>query len=259
MPSGRVAGPLPTQKKCSLCDAVKPATDFYSVAYTTPIGTRLRKLKPGCKACETIKRLARYRETYVPHPRQYEPPKVRDAKAERLAKRLANPEQFRAYEAKYREGRRSNPEQNQADQKLRADWYQANKERVRIRNKKFRDANLEKVRLRYLAAIYKKVARGCDKRKKSIQNAIAETLASYRVGDLYWDVYSSELIAVPTIDHIVPLASGGGNDVDNFCVTSKANNTAKNRTPLLVWLLKRPPSFRPASSAAQSQSNPEAA
>lgn len=151
------------------------------------------------------------------------------------------------------------PERTRAKAQYGAAYFQANKDAIRLRNKRFRDANPEKTRLRYLAAIYKRLARGCDKRKKHIQNAIAETLEAYRVGDLYWDVYSSELIAVPTIDHIVPLAAGGGNGAENFCVTSRANNTAKNRMPLLVWLLRRPPSFRPAGSAIQSPSNPATA
>jgi hypothetical protein len=248
MPSGRKAGPLPTEKRCSTCRAVKPASGFQSVAYTTPIGSRLRKLRSNCKACAEIKRKVRYDATYVAHPRAPRPRKVRDFKAERLA----DPEKFRAYERKYAAGTRMDPERNRLSQEYQAAHYQANKESIRLRNKRFRDANLEKTRLRYLAAIYKRIARGCDKRNKDIRNAIAATLDAYRVGDLYWDVYSSELIAVPTIDHIVPLAAGGGNGAENFCVTSGANNTAKNRTPLLIWLLKRPPSFRPAGSGERS-------
>ena len=95
------------------------------------------------------------------------------------------------------------------------------------------------MRKRYIANIYKKIAMGCDKRLKHVRESIGEVLESYRVGDMYWDVYSSELIEKPTIDHIVPISSGGTNESANFCVTSLENNSSKNKMPLLVWLAKR--------------------
>jgi hypothetical protein len=127
----------------------------------------------------------------------------------------------------------------QKSREYQAKHFQENKEKIRLRNKEFRDANLENVRLRYLAAIYKRRAFGCDRRKSEVKAAISVALESYRIGDLYWDVYDSRLIEVPTVDHVVPVSLGGTNHEDNFVVTSLANNSSKNKTPLLLWMLRR--------------------
>jgi hypothetical protein len=82
-------------------------------------------------------------------------------KVGRKSARLAQPERFRSYELKYK---LNNAAKAAACVKR---WYEANKERIRIRNKRFRDANPEKMRARYLAAMYsKRMSLGFDRRLK---------------------------------------------------------------------------------------------
>jgi 5-methylcytosine-specific restriction endonuclease McrA len=68
---------------------------------------------------------------------------------------------------------------------------------------------------------------------------IEYTLESYRIGERYWDVYSSQLISKPEIDHITPIVDAGGNEWPNMAVTSRRNNAAKGGLPLLQYLLAR--------------------
>lgn len=79
--------------------------------------------------------------------------------------------------------------------------------------------------------------RGLD-RKEAVQ-AVRECLEGYRVGNLYWDVYSSCLIERPIIDHIEPLGNGGSHLADNLCVTDYKTNRDKSENVLIVWLAKR--------------------
>lgn len=74
---------------------------------------------------------------------------------------------------------------------------------------------------------------------REVREAISLTLDLARVGQGYLDAYSGEIISKPTIDHIVPLASGGGHSYDNLCVTSRFNNTSKHKVPLILWLVRR--------------------
>lgn len=262
-PGGLTLNPqLPADKRCPGCSIVKSAAEFGIVNYTTDAGNRSRKLKTRCKSCGLIAARKRRNRPRIIHdisqPKQCNRCKVikpadcyhfityesgRKALASYCKQCLSEEcktdeyrAQRRAYEKKLRaEGRREKtPEAKQRA----AEYYQQNKEQIRLRNKAFRDANPEIVRKRYLAAIYKKRT-ACDKRLKHIQDAVTEALESYRIGNMYWDVYSSELIGEPTVDHIVPLSSGGTNEASNLCVTSLANNSSKSNQPLLGWLIKR--------------------
>lgn len=132
-------------------------------------------------------------------------------------------------------------------------WYHENKENARASARKTRSGNRSHYRLKakqYQAAdperyrLYANSATaarrdaGFDRGLPEIRRAIAETRESYRIGDKYWDVYSSTLIDKPTIDHIQPLSKGGSNDLENMTVTSLANNSRKHNMPLIVWMAR---------------------
>lgn len=81
--------------------------------------------------------------------------------------------------------------------------------------------------------------KGVNRSKKSDMVAIDEALELARFGDRYLDAYSGELIDKPTVDHIIPLKSGGSHDSDNLCVTSRINNISKHVKPLIIWMAYR--------------------
>ncbi|MGH8531891.1 MAG: HNH endonuclease [Gammaproteobacteria bacterium] len=56
---------------------------------------------------------------------------------------------------------------------------------------------------------------------------------------VYWELF-------PTVDHIVPVARGGGDDETNWVTTSMLRNSAKSNWLLeeLGWLLVPPGDFR---------------
>lgn len=258
--------PIPSEKNCKECGKLKPIANFVVSSYLTENGRRSKKANPRCRQCESIIWKAKHPTTQratscdpnkpkvcngclvLKSPDRF-PTLVRKTKAgiesERLKSRCSecelarfresrakNPIPFRAYERKYR--------QNHKEKSVQASkrWYEANKEHIRERNRLFRKSHPEIVRPRYIAAIYKKRTL-CDKRSIEVQKAIEECLESYRIGNQYWDVYNSELIDIPTIDHIKPVSRGGENKAENFCVTSPRNNSSKNNLPLIVWMARQ--------------------
>lgn len=243
--------PLPAEKRCIDCKAVKPQGDFAIVNYTTGTGKRSQKMKPNCKACQGLRDAKRYvAHPHVPHGLE-KPKYCRVCKSTKPAVEFGRVKRSSGEVALYSNCKscvRERGKKYVSKHRVRRpvdyaiygrQWYIANKERIRIRNQEFRKANPEKMRARYIAAIYKRKAFGCDKKNPEVRRAIEATLESYRIGDQYWDVYESKLIDKPTIDHIVPLSAGGDNSADNFTVTSLSNNSSKNKLPLTVWLTKR--------------------
>lgn len=114
-----------------------------------------------------------------------------------------------------------------------AEWVAQDK----VRNKVWVAANKDRARSYKLAHLSRKRSGNAD--ESIVKENFFECLESYRIGTQYWDVYESRLIDQPSIDHIVPLKAGGSNGVDNLCVTSKANNSAKRESSLLIYMWKR--------------------
>lgn len=119
-------------------------------------------------------------------------------------------------------------------------WAKINAERMRFLKKRWRKDNPEKSFIESRSWQYKrKATEGYNPTLRAVKAAVAETLDQYRIGALYLDVYTGNLIEMPTIDHITPLALGGSNDAENLCVTSVSNNSSKHNNLLIVWLAKR--------------------
>lgn len=261
----RAFKPIPIEKICIDCQRKLSADNFSLIGFKTSTGRTGNKLRSCCKSCYSLrgkaKRVLKGRKP--PHP--VDQPRVCKKckilkEPDNFWKRLslginkvptldsvchkckfidakrradADPERYKKYRHVSRQGRDKAKWAAYA-----AEYFQDNKEKIRLRNIEFRKKNPEKMRARYIAAIYKRRA-FCDKREPVIREAIQSCLESYRIGDMYWDVYDSCLIEKPTIDHVLAVSRGGTNSMENFCVTSTTNNSSKNAQPLLVWLAKR--------------------
>lgn len=115
--------------------------------------------------------------------------------------------------------------------------YSANIAREKASWKLYAAANVEVLRAYWRAKSHARRVGGID--TKGTRAAMEETLDLARVGNVYLDAYDGTLIERPTIDHIIPVASGGLNLASNFCITSFANNRSKSDTPLIVWMARR--------------------
>jgi 5-methylcytosine-specific restriction endonuclease McrA len=120
-----------------------------------------------------------------------------------------------------------------------ARYRAANRSQLNARLSDYRRRNLEKTRRQRADSEQRRRARGYNACVKSVRGLTAEVLESYRIGDRYLDAYTGDLVDKPTIDHVIPLSRGGAHAIENLCVTSRANNTSKHDTPLLIWLLQR--------------------
>ena len=257
---------LPKSKRCPRCDQTKDASEFN----TRWVDGRLY-LSSKCRPCATeyareirkdprVHRLhleaqRRSKQKYADDPahklaikeharRDY----AKNGKARRKAwlstpeGKQKNSEQCRRWREKYPYSERS--EQHKA--KARAACRKGNLKRQqdpawvaedKIRNRAWVLANKDRARSYKIAYNNRKRMGGAD--DAAIKENFFGCLEAYRIGNQYWDVYESCLIDEPTIDHIVPLKSGGTNDIDNLCVTSKSNNSAKREASLLMYLWKR--------------------
>ncbi len=121
-------------------------------------------------------------------------------------------------------------------------WRANNRDHSTAYHREYRKNNPAKAKLYGAAGYAKRRAAGFVTTSEA-RAAIAQVLELYRVGDLYLDVYSGELIKNAAVDHIVPLSRGGGPELENLCVTSKHNNSSKSDNSLLIWMIKRANQF----------------
>jgi hypothetical protein len=160
----------------------------------------------------------------------------REARNARQRERRTDPiyaAKARACEAAWRVKNR------QRERERRRRDYQLRREAESIAWKRYYQANKSALQAYYRAKSHFRRLKGWDTNLRAVKQAMLEVLESYRIGSLYLDAYSGQLIAEPSVDHIVPLSAGGNCDADNLCVTSLANNQAKNDKPLLIWMATR--------------------
>lgn len=118
-------------------------------------------------------------------------------------------------------------------------WRQKHPQRARAAITAYRQAHRDVLLRQRVVAEQKRRLRGYNRCVVRVKAVTEEALAMARVGTRYLDAYTGDLIDRPTIDHIVPLCRGGEHAAENVCVTSKAMNSSKHATPLLVWMLRR--------------------
>lgn len=119
-------------------------------------------------------------------------------------------------------------------------WRANNPEKQHAATMSWRKRNPETQALHYQEKDFRRRSKGYSSKRSEVRSAIMECKESYRIGDKYIDAYTMELIDSPTIDHIIPLAAGGSNDVGNFVLTSRANNSSKRDGNLIgfLWRLR---------------------
>ena len=109
------------------------------------------------------------------------------------------------------------------------------KDRLLSKNKEWAKNNPEV----FVASAYRRRIGGYNKDNSEIVNNIKLVKCLYKFGNKYLDAYSMTLIDTPTIDHIIPIGYGGDSNYNNFCVTTKNNNSSKHKKTLFSWLCER--------------------
>jgi hypothetical protein len=262
MPKKMVLNILPEDKKCTLCHEIKPAAQF--LLHKRPSGNR--NLSTRCRACTnkltSAKRTKRDRKrTSFPygtsrickHCNQFKSSDElilnnsgRDVAVTNECKecRLRIQKEQRAKDnAKFRKWERDYLGRLTPEQKA------ARIEKLVVRNRKFSEQRNAKIRadrkinpIKYKAKDAASHNRVRDyvfnKTVTKIGKEVRFALEAYRVGDEYWDVYNSRLIKCPSIDHVIPLVSGGDNDRDNLVPTARGTNSSKGKRSLIVWMAR---------------------
>ncbi len=108
---------------------------------------------------------------------------------------------------------------------------------VTARAAAYRSENAARVRATRVASQAKRRA-SCSMPAKDVRELFARVMDEAFMCGGWMDSYSGRIIQNPTIDHIVPVSRGGKNEYENLCVTSKENNSRKQRAPLLLWLTR---------------------
>lgn len=133
---------------------------------------------------------------------------------------------------------RRQPHNIETLKRKQARYFQKHREEIDPKSKQWWAAHPEQKRLTALTYAHKVRVSG-DGVKYACRDAIKSAFAMAKIGELYLDAYSGELITKPTIDHIMPVTRGGTNHEDNLCITSLENNASKSDDVLIVWLAKR--------------------
>lgn len=259
--------PLPESKRCTKCDTVQDACNFKVREYKTSTGRDSRKLHSMCHPCRLKYNYSKFKRKGTPKGKPAHP--IDQPKTCPKCKVITEPEGFyllqgksgkkylasyckeccrkiefslekrREYDLKRRRKEDSDPERLAKKKAWHADNFQENKERIRLRNMQRRRDRPDIVRARAIASAIRRSSFGDNRRIPEIKQAVADALDSYRIGGMYWDVYESKLIEVPTVDHIDPISRGGLNVFENLTVTGLATNSSKGSLPLIVWMAKR--------------------
>ena len=157
-------------------------------------------------------------------------------KASQTRYRVENLEKVKAYGARYRA---KNPNKGKAyyvknAEKLKAyaAGYQAeNRDKTKASQARYRAKNHEKGRARQAKYRSRKLAcggRGITARQWN--DVLTSTLGLC--------TYCNKRRPL-ALDHIVPLSTGGEHDIENAAPACKSCNSAKHKTPLLLWLARR--------------------
>ena len=169
--------------------------------------------------------------------------------------RAKHPEKVKAYNARYHA---ANAEKAKA---YCARYYAENADKLKAKGARYRAENAEKANA-YCARYYaehpekrrakeaRSRAKHPDKERarKANRRACKRSAGGRGITGHQWrDVLTSTLGLCTycnerrplALDHIVPLSAGGDHDIENAVPACKSCNSAKNKTPLLLWLARR--------------------
>ncbi|CAB5230106.1 HNHc domain containing protein [uncultured Caudovirales phage] len=151
-----------------------------------------------------------------------------------------HPEKARARKARYHA---KHPE---GDQAYQARYRAENREKVKASEARSRAKHPEKRKAsyaRYYAKNPEKMKANNAKRRACKRSAGGRGITGHQWRDVLTSTlglctYCNELRPL-ALDHIVPLSAGGDHDIENAVPACKSCNSAKNKTPLLLWLARR--------------------
>jgi 5-methylcytosine-specific restriction endonuclease McrA len=153
------------------------------------------------------------------------PERDRTADIARARERFANDPEYREHRRAYQRAYRAKHAERLAA--IEREWRLENRERVNEKKRAWRAANPDRIRE------YTRLA--ANRRRGAPLNQSGRDYA--RV--LYNDPCSYCGGRAGEIDHIEPLALGGGPDWDNLTAACRSCNAQKHSTPLLHYLLRR--------------------
>lgn len=163
-------------------------------------------VNPRCRACCAADQVARYRA---------DPESARKGKRESAA--------------------RATPERKDEIRRYTAAWHAAHPERVRASRAKWKREHPEAVARDKHSETHREAMRRAKRRRRVGREAESIEYADIIVRDPC--VYCGD--AGGTIEHIVPVGEGGGNEVENLAGACGGCNSAKRERPLLAFLLAR--------------------
>lgn len=232
-------------KQCTGCGKTKPLDAF----------VRNKRHRSGraarCKACVN----AYYRKRYQDDPEKYlqrqrawaraNPEATREAARQRGKKwRTTNPERVRALQAAsrkrllesqpnyFRDWYHRNAEQQRERARLSMQrWRAEHPEGERERKRRYREANIDKVRKR---------ERENTHRRRALMGATSPQLAEHMANLVTLPCAYCGAIDDITIDHIVPLSRGGKHEADNLTAACYSCNCSKGAKMLDEWLTESP-------------------
>lgn len=237
-----------TTKRCPRCGESKPATpEYFHRNARNKDG-----LYPLCKPCRRADYMERYREKTLVRMKAYMAgfsPEKQERERQRKAqeyeanreryiergryRRAKNPEERQRHDADYRERHREVTRQRNREYRLRypdraGAWQRRNPERVREIRRAFAHRNPEKLRayVRNRRALLRG-AKGThtladERRQYAAQSGLCWWCAQ-PVGSIYH------------VDHVIPIARGGGNGPDNLVISCPHCNQSRGKKLPEEW------------------------
>jgi 5-methylcytosine-specific restriction endonuclease McrA len=201
------------QKTCSVCHEIKKLSEFPSS------GVNKDGLKTACKACTKIQRHAYYlvnKEKEAAQHKAYAIANKESLASKKRAYRLANKDRLAATEKAWHLANK----EKAATQK-RA-YYLANAAETKARTKAWRKANPDA----YNAARINRRARKAGNGGSFTGKEWADLKAGFDYQCLCCGAVEPEIQL--TVDHVVPIASGGSSNIDNIQPLCLSCNCSKN-------------------------------
>ena len=214
-------------KRCSKCGEVLPITDFHKNPNMAK--GRLHQCKKCVSEACRIHR-EKNRERINAQKREHYQANRERIRAEQTAKRRANPEYYRERGRKWRaanrehvlEGKRNDYQKHKEKRLATAKlWAERNTEKVKKVAREWKRNNPDKVRAYKHRRRAQKRATSGSFTKTDLQN-----LFKQQKGDCWW--CGCKLESNYHVDHRVPLAKGGTNELGNIVLSCPECNLSKN-------------------------------
>lgn len=207
--------------RCTKCKELKPTYEFKEIARR--IG---EDPKPKvCKACLLGAPKSSVVKQKPPSKKQRAPRKIVDMRAYMAAYYQANKERARL------NNKRWAAENSEKVARKNREWKESNPEKIRETRRKYRERERE-LKRKWRKAHPEKVKADDIRRRARLLNAVgshsaADLIQMYEDQDGLCAYCETPLFGSYEVDHIVPLARGGSNDAENLAITCPDCNRSK--------------------------------